>query len=419
VLLAAQQASADAAILVACTERGTGIDLPHADQVAAIADRLDIAGIRVKDLLLVDAGRWWAYGCATPGCCPVTGTAFTPVGQARTRDDVLARYQPMETLPAGVLATAARALPEQPSARADATLLAARRLAEALTAQDAGAAGTAGTAGTAVRAGTAGTAGTAGSAVSAHGHIDRDTAMVIVGVQQVLVRDYLAAMATLEPGSRLADAVTIPRPRKKQQATWTPHELRLLMEVLRHHRAGRLFVLQAATGARRGELMALRWGDINLDTGMVTFRANRVAVPGGHVEHTTKNDEPKAVRLDEETVRMLRFHRIEQRQDRLKSGPKWLDAGYVFTNANGGPFFARNLNRYWKQAVEKAGVAYLKPHALRHTHATLLLEAGVPMHVVSSRLGHKDVATTMRVYAQVTAHQDQSAAQVYADWLQS
>jgi len=143
---------------------------------------VELIAVPVKDTLLVDAGRWWSYGCTTPGCCPVEGTAFTPVGQQRTRDDILAAYQPMEPLPAGVLAKAAEGLPALPSARAEAALQAARRLAKALD------------------------AGLAGCAESENPNLDRDAALVIVAVQDVHVRDYVAAMATFEDG--VAEAIT-------------------------------------------------------------------------------------------------------------------------------------------------------------------------------------------------------------------
>lgn len=181
VLRVAQQARAGSAILVACTARGTGIDLSHADDVAGLADQLDTGGIQLMDLLLVDGDRWWSYGCSTPGCCPIEGTAVTPVGEELSRDDVLAGYRPLEPLPAGVLAKAAEELPELPSARAEAALQAARRLAKALD------------------------AGSAGSAESATGSLDRDAALVIVAVQDVHVRDYVGGMATFDD---LAAALT-------------------------------------------------------------------------------------------------------------------------------------------------------------------------------------------------------------------
>ena len=195
-----------------------------------------------------------------------------------------------------------------------------------------------------------------------------------------------------------------------------------ITEVIRNDRYGRMFAVTSATGARRGEMLALRWPKINLDTGWIEFSTQLVrlkggGVTGGLIEQTLKNGESKNVRIDDVTVALLREHRKRQAEDRLKAGSRWLDEDYVFPNENGGPLNPSNMARYWKAIIEKAGVKYVKPHARRHTHATLLLEAGVPAHVVAKRLGHKDVTTTFKVYAHVTEKMEDGAADQYAKWL--
>ena len=214
-----------------------------------------------------------------------------------------------------------------------------------------------------------------------------------------------------------AASIAIPRPRAAPATTWKKEQARVLLESLAKDRYGRMFAVQGATGTRRGELLALRWDDVDLEDGWILFSKNRVRLARGFSEGTLKNDRPKQVSLDEGTVALLRKHRKEQTKDRMKAGAKWFDGGYVFCNAHGGPLNPSNLARYWKQAVQDAGVPYLKPHTLRHMHATLLLEAGVPAHVVSERLGHKDVTTTLKVYGHVTARQQRQAATVFADWI--
>ena len=116
--------------------------------------------------------------------------------------------------------------------------------------------------------------------------------------------------------------------------------------------------------------------------------------------------------IDEPTIALLKAHRKRQAADKLKSR-KWLDDQYVFCNVNGGPLNPSNLNRYWHKIIEKAGVRYQKPHALRHTHATLLLEAGEQLHVVAERLGHKDAMVTATIYAHVTPKQSRQASDTF------
>ena len=209
-----------------------------------------------------------------------------------------------------------------------------------------------------------------------------------------------------------AENIPIPRPRKAATATWTPDEMRAILSTIGEDRYGPMFYLQAVTGARRGELLGLRWTDIDLDEGIVVFRTNRVRINGGYVEGTLKNDRAKTVPIDDATVRMLHQHRKRQLSDKLKSR-KWLDEQYVFCNRNGGPLNPSNMNRAWRELIAKAGVPYCKPHALRHTHATLLLEAGEPLHVVAERLGHKDAMVTATIYAHVTPKQSRKAANVF------
>lgn len=223
-------------------------------------------------------------------------------------------------------------------------------------------------------------------------------------------------------GDSPAESVTVPRPRKAETDTWSAEEMSALIEVIRKDRYGRMFAVQSATGARRGEMLALRWGSVDLDSGWIVFSTSLVRLKGGPltgglVEKSLKNDQSKSVKVDNATVALLREHRKKQAEDRLKAGTRWLDEDYVFPNENGGPLNPSNLGRYWRDIVSRAGVKYCKPHALRHTHATLLLEAGVPAHVVAKRLGHKDVTTTFKVYAHVTERMEDDAADTYAGWL--
>jgi integrase len=137
---------------------------------------------------------------------------------------------------------------------------------------------------------------------------------------------------------------------------------------------------------------------------------------GGKVitKETLKNGLPKSVPIDPATVEALRVHRKRQAQAQL-AAHKWHDSGLVFTNRNGGGLSPSGyIYDEWKKICAAAGVSYLTPHGLRHTHATWLLEAGVPLHVVAERLGHKDAMVTATIYAQVTGKQSRAASDVFA-----
>ena len=97
----------------------------------------------------------------------------------------------------------------------------------------------------------------------------------------------------------------------------------------------------------------------------------------------------------------LRGRRRRQAAERLALGPLWVDTGHVFTTATGTPLDPRNVNRWWSALCERAGVGHRRFHAARHTAATLLLDQGVPLEVVSAVLGHAGLAIAADVYAKV------------------
>lgn len=217
----------------------------------------------------------------------------------------------------------------------------------------------------------------------------------------------------LLPNSPAAD-VPIPRPRRKPQNVWTTEELQRILIALDSHPLGAYFRVAAATGARRGEVLALRWDDVDFEEKTLRFDTSIVAVGKDLIEGTLKNDLVKVVPVDDRTLEVLRHHRRDQLESRLAS-PVWAESDLVFCNRHGHVIHPRSLGGMWRKIVESAGVPYIKPHALRHTHATWLLEAGMPLHAVAQRLGHKDAMVTATVYAQVTPKQSRQGAELFAE----
>lgn len=199
---------------------------------------------------------------------------------------------------------------------------------------------------------------------------------------------------------------------------WSAEEMRSILKAASQHRLWAYFVIAAASGARRGELLALRWQDINLANRSLTFSKNLVALRGSLDEGTLKNGTKKVVIVDPVSLEVLQAHRRRQVQEQLAC-PQWDADDRVFVNTAGRPIHPRNINRIWQSIMKQAGVRYFKPHTLRHTQATILLEAGIPLHVVAKRLGHKDALVTATVYAKVTAKQEDQSSMVFGDWLKS
>jgi len=167
-------------------------------------------------------------------------------------------------------------------------------------------------------------------------------------------------------------------------------------------------------GARRGELAALRWSDVDLDERVVTIARNRVVVGKKIVEATPKSERStRRVGIDVRTVAVLRRWKAAQARARMAAGPAWSggDDPYLFSDELGQPYRPDHLSDRFAQAQAGVAAPPLTFHGLRHTSATIALDAGVPVQVVSERLGHATVSITMDVYAHVLQHQETDAAQ--------
>jgi integrase len=205
---------------------------------------------------------------------------------------------------------------------------------------------------------------------------------------------------------------------------WTVEQLGSFLAAARSHRLFAFYRLAAYTGARRGELLYIRWSAVDLDAAEVTFGGSTAVVRGERVEGTTKGGRSRTVSLDRETVAVLREHRRQQTEERLAAGSTWNDnGGLVFATRWGEPLYpdtvtalmTKLINQHNKSATPPAKpLPHARLHDLRHLHATTLLLAGVPVHVVAARLGHADPAVTLRVYSHVLREHAVSVGDIFA-----
>jgi len=221
------------------------------------------------------------------------------------------------------------------------------------------------------------------------------------------------------------------RPRRTARPSvevWTADELRLFLGLMAHHRLRAFYRLSASTGARRGELLNLRWADIDWKAPAVRIRGSVGMVEGERVEGTTKGGRERTVSIDPDTVRELKAHRRRQMADQAKVGEAWPDTGHMFTTGLGEPIYPDTVTQLMGKVIRAYNTpdadhpenAPAKPlpharlHDLRHVHATLLLIAGVPVHVVAERLGHSDPTITLRIYAHVIRTHAAGVAGIFA-----
>jgi integrase len=209
----------------------------------------------------------------------------------------------------------------------------------------------------------------------------------------------------------------------REMLTWTREELSAFLAFVAQERDCALWWVAAYTGMRRGELLGLRWSDVkwNLRSISVQQQLSLDANDDGERDLAavkTRNGR-RAISVFDDTIRVLRDHRAAQEFERRSWGEVYRgDLDLVFCRADGSPEDPDSVTHRFERAVDRAGAKVIGgPHALRHTHATLLLESGVDISVVSKRLGHANVKITADRYAHVTARLQGDAAAKFSAYL--
>jgi len=211
------------------------------------------------------------------------------------------------------------------------------------------------------------------------------------------------------------DAADPPRKKgdgTKEMRTWDRKQLREFLEAVASDRLSALWYTIAFTGMRRGEALGLRWNDVDLENARLSVR--RALIP---INREVVVSEPKTVKgrrvvaLDPSTIEVLKAQAARQLDEQDEWDELWVESGLVFTAENGGPLDPESISRYWRQAVKKSMLPPIRLHDLRHTHATLALQAGIHPKVVSERLGHATVSITLDTYSHaMPAMQEEAAA---------
>ena len=166
--------------------------------------------------------------------------------------------------------------------------------------------------------------------------------------------------------------------------------------------------LGLATGARRGEILAVTWQAIGLDSGLVSIAASITAK--GNVKDTKTKAGNRVIALDAATVNALRKWQVVQTRELGKIGFKVKAGTPVFSDGKGGYINPCNFSRWWRKFTAESGFEGLKLHELRHTQATLLLSQGVDIKTVQNRLGHSNASITLNWYAHAVPENDRAAA---------
>jgi integrase len=195
-----------------------------------------------------------------------------------------------------------------------------------------------------------------------------------------------------------------PKPTKKEVRPLTREQARTFLEVARGDRFETLYILAIHCGLREGELLGLKWDDLDLDAGTLAVRRTLSETrERGHVFEPPKNGKARRIKLTSGALKALRRHRRGQLEERMRLAGLWTDNDLVFPNRVGKTMNARNLiTRSFKPLLDRAGLPRsVRVHDLRHTCATLLLTMGQHPKYVQELLGHATIAITLDTYSHV------------------
>jgi integrase len=210
-------------------------------------------------------------------------------------------------------------------------------------------------------------------------------------------------------------AVKVPRPddRGHELVVWSADEAqRFLAAAEKDAPYGPIFLVSLATGMREGELLGLRWGDIDWTKRELHVRQAVGTVRSRQVyKHLKSKSSRRQVLVDEHVLDTLKEWRARQNERRLALGAAYADNDLVFASEVGTPVAPRNLLRVYNRIIARCGIQRIRIHDQRHTHVTWALEDGVDLKTISQRVGHAKPTITATLYGQVTRRMQEDVAQ--------
>lgn len=259
----------------------------------------------------------------------------------------------------------------------------------------------------------------------AEGHMTKRgglSAKTVRYIHTIIHKSLADAVDTGLIATNVATRAKPPRPRARlatEISFWEPHELRTFLHAVSGHRLEAAWHVAAMTGMRRGEVLGLRWKDIDFDNARISVRQALVSVAYKVIASTPKNHHARVIDIDEGTTDQLRAHRTCQQGDRDEWGVSYEDKDLVFCKEDGSPIHPHTFSQAFERLTAKMDLPTIRLHDLRHTHASIALKAGVPVKVISERLGHENPAFTMKQYAHVIPGMQAEAAAAVADVIAS
>lgn len=222
-------------------------------------------------------------------------------------------------------------------------------------------------------------------------------------------------------GRNVADLVSAPRVSRSQMQTLDPEQTRLLLEAAAGDRLEALYAVAISTGMRQGELLALRWRDIDLEARSISVRNTLQRTANGHILGDPKTSHSRRrIQLTTAGAEALQRHKVRQNEERLRVGAAWQNLDFVFCDEAGGFIKEWNLRKQcFLPLLKRAGLPSIRFHDLRHTAASLMMGKGVHPKIVSEMLGHSQVSITLDLYSHVTPTMQREATEALDAILQA
>lgn len=209
----------------------------------------------------------------------------------------------------------------------------------------------------------------------------------------------------------VAKLVDPPRVMRHEIRPLTPEQARALLDANRDDRLWALYVTALATGLRQGELLALRWEDVDLERRRLSVRGTLARVAGKLAVLEPKTERSRrTIGLPEVAISALRAHRTRQLTERLVAGKRWVDSGHVFATTIGTPIEAAAVTRSFQRVLVRAELPRSRFHDLRHAAATFLLAQGFTLEDVKNLLGHSSIVLTSNTYGHVLEQRQEQVA---------
>lgn len=217
----------------------------------------------------------------------------------------------------------------------------------------------------------------------------------------------------------VASRATLPKAEHKEVNYFQPEQVAAIRDALEREpmKWKTLVHLLLITGARRGEVLGLKWDKVDFDGNRIYICNSVLYSPDvGIYESTPKTERSRRyVTLPTETMRLLRQYRAWQSEERLRLGEYYQNQGFVFSQDNGKPMHPDSVTDWLKKFSKRHDLPHINPHAFRHTMASMLYFNGVDSVSISKRLGHAQVSTTANIYAHVMEEADKKNADILAD----